>query len=755
MIKMKVGSVRVLAKSNPEVPLAVHIEDCLRIYEQLKVSIPNLPVANLSSFWDLLKASIIFHDTGKAHPEFQKLLRGVRNNWYGQRHELFSLYFVNQTDLPSYEKDLVLYTILGHHKNLEELFSIADKSYSTDYDPFSFEITPVLNYLEESKKINENDVWEIVSNYGHIKVFDKQIDVIELIKNEVSRNKTSDKRYWEKIFSIGAMKQCDHLASAGVKQLQTLNDEDFSFLFRFVPYHHQQVASHTNENVILSAPTGSGKTETSLLWLHNQIKTRGQGRVFYILPYTASINAMYERLNRDINSGISKVGMIHGKLAQYIENKMSNDDSVQGDKEKRQLIKDFKTMVTPMKITTPFQLLKHAFGLKGFEKGLLEWAGGYFIFDEIHAYDARVFAQIIVLLDFATKFLGVKVFIMTATLPTYMKNEIEKAVGNFTSIEANSEIYDAFTRHKIILKDGLLNDSLAEIQQNLNQGDRVLVVCNTVEESQFVYQSLQSDYKLLLHGSFNADDRFRIESELMDDSVRLLVGTQAIEVSLDIDFSIIYTEPAPLDALIQRFGRVNRKRKKGISPCVVFRERNSKDRFIYSDEDVMHRTLEILESKISNDNIIRENELQKMMDFVYPDWSEESKNEFEQTKLLLTYSLKHELLPLVASSEKEERFYQQFEGKKVLPVSLLSEYQKRLTNNEFVKAEGLLVSIRETRFFGMLKSEEIKKEDFPFEMKKSEKLLGKTAYIIKRKYDSELGLCLNVFEDFAFSDVSL
>jgi CRISPR/Cas system-associated endonuclease/helicase Cas3 len=47
---------------------------------------------------------------------------------------------------------------------------------------------------------------------------------------------------------------------------------------------------------------------------------------------------------------------------------------------------------------------------------------GYFIFDEIHAYNPKVFAQIISLLHFATKYLAVKVFIMTATLPSFLRN---------------------------------------------------------------------------------------------------------------------------------------------------------------------------------------------------------------------------------------------------------------------------------------------------------------------------------------------
>lgn len=84
-------------------------------------------------------------------------------------------------------------------------------------------------------------------------------------------------------------------------------------------------------------------------------------------------------------------------------------------------------------------------------------------------------------------------------------------------------------------------------------------MCNTVAQAQKIYGVLRSEVEksVLLHGGFNGIDRNSHEQTLLkaekDDTledVMLLVGTQAIEVSLGIDYEIIYTEPAPIDALL-------------------------------------------------------------------------------------------------------------------------------------------------------------------------------------------------------------
>ena len=120
--------------------------------------------------------------------------------------------------------------------------------------------------------------------------------------------------------------------------------------------------------------------------------------------------------------------------------------------------------------------------------------------------------------------------------------------------------------------DGELEDETG-IQSILDASGEgsVLVCCNTVRRAQRVYEKLKESHPELqvelLHGRFNSVDRLEKEKRLLDQMStkcrpnargNVLVATQVVEVSLDVDFDTIFTEPAPLDALLQRFGRINR-----------------------------------------------------------------------------------------------------------------------------------------------------------------------------------------------------
>ena len=607
----------------------------------------------------------------------------------------------------------------------------------------------IKNFSERvaSDKIFPESPSNLIKNY--------QCEVKEVLMGQ--RKAITD--YFNLLLLMGAFYHCDHLSSAFITEFNNLHDECFGFLDRMKInlhkkkldlYRHQRQASESVGNVILTAPTGSGKTEASMFWLRNQLSQTGQGRVFYVLPFTASINAMYERFcDTGKGPGEEMVAMLHGKLDAYLyEGFFEEGGSLQHAKAQIFTLKQtFKNLQRPLKILTPFQLLKHLFGLKGFEKGIFEWVGGHFIFDEIHSYDPEVTAQIIVLLEYLVNRMQGKIFIMTATLPTFLKNKIGSAIGNYEEIYAEPELY-AFTRHRVALEDGLLSEKLHLIEKDLKVSKRVLVVCNTVEQSRKVFEQFQSRHDaLLIHGRFAAEDRAKIERRLRKKLPMLLVGTQAIEVSLDIDYDVIYTEPAPLDALFQRFGRVNRRCSKGLSLCVVFKERNKADQYIYNQKTV-DKTIQILEEiSLKYGGVIEERLLQEYIDYVYPGYDEKSQEKFDKIYDLLTQSLAV-LMPFEPSPEREEDYYRQFDGVKVLPAYYEDEFRRRLDKFDFIGAEQLKVSIRKNWFALLINGPFLERRlHVLFSGHKKAKPIKIEYFKINKKYGPLTGLQLDAEED--------
>ena len=751
-----------LAKSFPQISLKQHTEDGLEVWKHLQISFPiTSKIAKKENFWWMLRLAVITHDLGKGHKEFQNILKGEPDNWNKQRHELFSLPFTAQLPLNDLDKKFVMRVVVGHHRSFDWLREHISFNYETD--PIEFEIefenVDISGVIKIANQLEPNLLPDAIpfTNPRKIIIDFRKEAIIDARKiNEENHD------FFTQLLLIGAFHQCDHLASGFITQFPNLENQNFLFLEKmrsnlrsrgFDFYTHQKQGSQTIGNVILTAPTGSGKTETAMLWLKEQLTKTGQGRVFYVLPFTASINAMFGRLSDDKEGlGQENVGMLHGKLNAYLyENFFSEAGDLEILESKIKDIKEqFKNLQTPLKVSTPFQLLKHLFGLKGFEKGIFEWTGGHFIFDEIHAYNPGVTAQIIVLLEFLSQKMEAKIFIMTATLPTFLKEKIRSVIGeSLNEIKADDHLYNDFKRHKLKLNVGYLTDNFKLIGRELAEGNNVLIVCNTVDSSRLVFKYFHKKYEsLLLHGRFAAKDRNKIEKDLRENPPQLLVGTQAIEVSLDIDYDIIFTEPAPLDALIQRFGRVNRKRSKKPCTCVVFKERNKTDKYIYND-DLIEKTLEVLLKIAStNESVIQEIELQKYIDEVYPNFSQEAQEEFDKVYSNLKRHVR-QLYPFNPSKEGEEAYYKQFDGVKVVPAFYEKEYKKLLRQFNFIGAEQLKVSLRSSRFNQFFKTDVLEELEIfltnPF--KKDRPAINIKYFKFNKRYEPKTGLDFKIDEN--------
>lgn len=698
--------------------LLSHIEDCLKVYQGLCRALPIIPsLVEQDDFFDLLFCAVYLHDWGKAHVEFQKALKKQENQWCHNRHEIFSVPFVEMLPFSPAEKEQVARSILAHHKDYETLldYLYSDKevqeyrlSVTGGVNPIDFKenLQKCLQvaYLKELKArfqqyYSRYSTRKRLFNFERIDFSSRENPIKTYAQPYLSeRSGPEEKEYWRRMLLSGATKLCDHMGSAEISEIPILTADSFRFLGRLDGrwYAHQERCGQIEGNAFLTAPTGSGKTEAALLWVRRQLEAGHQGRVFYILPYTASINAMHQRLVGEIEGEVSDpataryVGILHGKLSQYLAGYFEDQDNDrEGARPPLTKIKDmYRQMVHPLKVVTPFQILKYCYGVKGFEMGFTQLAGAMLVFDEIHAYDSQTFAQIVASLKWMKKHLRIRALIMTATFPSFMLRELQAAVGSYQMVRAEDTLLERFTRHRIELVEGSILDQIPQIRKTLDGDQRVIVVCNTVARSQEVFRQLVSrDEGILLHSRFIAKDRSEKERGLFqkEEDVALLVGTQAIEVSLDIDFDVMFTEPAPLDALIQRFGRTNRNRSKGICPVYVCHEGGEYDHYIYPRE-VVSETLRILEDV----SVLRERALQTMLDEVYPDWPE--KNKYEDTREGFAESLSR-LKPFMRHKEAEEAFYERFSGVSVLPEKFEQEYRHYIKGGDFVRAESLFVSM--------------------------------------------------------------
>jgi len=211
------------------------------------------------------------------------------------------------------------------------------------------------------------------------------------------------------------------------------------------------------------------------------------------------------------------------------------------------------------------------------------------VVDECHAYDAYMS----VYLDRALKWLGaygVPVIIMSATLPYERRNAMVRAYVNKKHLPIDSTMERAYplitytdggtalqhrvdnTRpdRQIMLLNLDSNDITATLENVLSDRGCAGLIINTVKEAQELYSTLHDtfgDDVILLHSQFTMEDRTQkeetITSELGKRSLtrplrRIVIGTQLLEQSLDIDFDVLITEMAPIDLLVQRIGRLHR-----------------------------------------------------------------------------------------------------------------------------------------------------------------------------------------------------
>ena len=733
---------------------------------------PNLPPQlNMPRLWHLLYWSAFLHDYGKVLNGFQAQLRSDGTGW-GHRHEVFSLAFVDWVsgDLSTEEQRWLVASIVSHHRDFEEIQRIYPTPDFDDDDPLQQQLAS----LEEETL---RGLWRWLSKCGipwrdnleltDFGIFKPVLPVEQTAIESVQQHGVERIRHWLKVYRRlnrdledgdaphavvpgitvrGYIINADHSASAhaGPVPLAQFNADRIlksRNLSSEGLFEHQSQAAAVDDSALLVAPTGSGKTEAALLWAARQSSvTEGLPRLFYTLPYQASMNAMQKRLS---DSFPKRVGLQHGRslLALYrdlLERDYSSEAAARAARWARNLS---RLNYPPVRVFSPYQMLKGMYRLKGYEALLSDYHNAAFIFDEIHAYEVGRLAMIFKTIEYLRVNFNTRFFVMSATFPTLIQEWLSEALNTPTQIEAAPELFQAFVRHRLMLHDGeLLDDSgLAKVIGDAKAGKSVLVVCNLVDHAQEAYDRIRDELNEvnirteLLHGRFNMRDRSKKEQIIRDATGStsdarypiVLVATQAVEVSLDIDLDTIYTEPAPLEALVQRFGRINRRGKqKDLAPVHVFRQPDDGQK-IY-DAELVERTIAILERE--HERPIDESAIRGWLDEIYSGeietrWREDYNNAAENFHASCVRSMR----PFASDEGLEDMFYKAFDGIEVLPEPLYDEY-KAVCDDEPIRAGELLVPISWRRYHALRSDDRILSRD------------RKEPYRVKAAYDSEVGL---------------
>ena len=401
---------------------------------------------------------------------------------------------------------------------------------------------------------------------------------------------------------VNAAKKC--LTEIGLVRPQIIPGLSFHDLFhdaqkpdiQFAPNNMQSasISTITAPGVyVIEAPMGMGKTEAALGAAYQLLATGEAHGIYFALPTQATSNRMHMRMAKFVKRiAPNAVGsrIIHGNS--WLMDKipvLSPAITVQEDMDDARSGRDWfssakRALIAPFGVGTIDQALLGVVAAKHFFVRHFALAGKVVILDEVHSYDLYTGTLIDRLIE-TLEGLGCTVIILSATLSGKRRGQIVSIPDNYDTAP-DEQPYPLITgrREGDVLEpvaatppesrnievvfsseDVIISDAIETAQR----GGCVLWICNTVNAAQRQYRNflhrVEGRFPIgLLHSRFPFWRREELEDEWMErlgkDSVTrcgsILVSTQIVEQSIDLDADLMITELAPTDMLLQRMGRL-------------------------------------------------------------------------------------------------------------------------------------------------------------------------------------------------------
>ncbi len=354
---------------------------------------------------------------------------------------------------------------------------------------------------------------------------------------------------------------------------------------------------------VLEAPMGCGKTETALAMAELLCAKCGRSGVFFALPTQATSNGIFPRLKKWAEAVSQEdrarhaIRLVHAAAhlneeyeALAVPSANISEDEAGGVSVHSWFEGSKKALLADFVVGTVDQLLMAALNRRHVMLRHIGLAGKVVIVDECHAYDTYMNQYLERALAWLSSY-GVPVIILSATLPSARLGALLQAYAGSRAMVLPQMLttlhYPLLTwsdgasvqqcalpgdkRSALVEIVPLACESLETIVAEVMQGGGCLgIIMNTVRAAQELAQQLTDLYPgadvRLLHARFLSADRIRKEAALLDSLGKaghrpewcIVVGTQVIEQSLDIDFDVLITEICPMDLLLQRIGRLHR-----------------------------------------------------------------------------------------------------------------------------------------------------------------------------------------------------
>ncbi len=404
-----------------------------------------------------------------------------------------------------------------------------------------------------------------------------------------------------------------------------MDDERFEERFGFAPNEVQKkvldIANGCKNPgiMIIEAQMGVGKTEAALAAAEVMGCNSGCGGLFFGLPTQATANGIFKRIKswgeaqaEETNADIS-IRLAHGlaELNEDYREIFEGSSNAEGEDTEGRLIvnswfKGKKQALLASFVTgTVDQFLLAGLKRKHVMLRHLGLASKVVIIDECHAYDAYMSTY----LDRVMEWMGayrVPVIILSATLPAKRRSQlVDRYTGKSSGgneewrsmrkyplitwtdgAEVKQDSIEINAPNTTVQTEKIGYDDIAKrVDYAVKCGGCTGVIVNTVKKAQNIAQMLSEkipDAKIMVfHAQFVMPDRIKLEQDIMrrvgknsDRESReklVIVGTQVMEQSLDMDFDFMISELCPMDLLLQRLGRLHRhkrERPKGLEHAV-------------------------------------------------------------------------------------------------------------------------------------------------------------------------------------------